>query len=39
MFVVFDLDGTLADLEHRKHLIGAKDWRGFFAPTQPTSWR
>jgi hypothetical protein len=31
MFIVFDLDGTLADLEHRKHLIAAKDWRGFFA--------
>lgn len=31
MFVVFDLDGTLADLTHRKHFLDAKDWRGFFA--------
>lgn len=31
MFIVFDLDGTLADLTHRKHFIDAKDWRGFFA--------
>lgn len=31
MFIVFDLDGTLADLEHRKHFLAAKDWRGFFA--------
>jgi len=31
MFVVFDLDGTLADLEHRKPLLENKDWRGFFA--------
>lgn len=33
MFVVFDLDGTLADGEHREHHItGAKkDWRAYFA--------
>jgi FMN phosphatase YigB (HAD superfamily) len=31
MFVVFDLDGTLANLDHRLHLAEAKDWRGFFA--------
>ena len=35
MFVVFDLDGTLADGKHREHFInreiGAKDWRGYFA--------
>lgn len=30
-FYVFDLDGTLANLEHRKHLLDQKDWRGFFA--------
>jgi len=35
MFVVFDLDGTLADGKHREHFInrevGHKDWRGYFA--------
>lgn len=31
MYVVFDLDGTLANLDHRLHLQIAKDWRGFFA--------
>lgn len=30
-FYVFDLDGTLADLQHRRHLAEAGDWRGFFA--------
>lgn len=32
-FYVFDLDGTLADLSHRRrHIEGeAKDWRAFFA--------
>lgn len=30
-FYVFDLDGTLADLSHRRPLLDAKDWRGFFA--------
>lgn len=30
---IFDLDGTLADIEHRKHhIMGAvKDWPAFFA--------
>jgi hypothetical protein len=30
---VFDLDGTIANLDHRLHYIQkeAKDWRGFFA--------
>jgi hypothetical protein len=30
---VFDLDGTLANIEHRLHYIKgeSKDWRGFFA--------
>jgi hypothetical protein len=35
MFVVFDLDGTLALNEHRQHFVdrpvGQKDWKGFFA--------
>lgn len=45
MFVVFDLDGTLALTEHRAHFLKRpskeKDWRGFYAacdwhePCQP----
>lgn len=35
MFVVFDLDGTLALNEHRQHFVerpvGEKDWKSFFA--------
>jgi len=35
MFVIFDLDGTLALNEHRQHFVqrevGKKDWRSFFA--------
>lgn len=35
MFVVFDLDGTLANTDHRSHFLdrqaSKKDWRGFFA--------
>lgn len=31
LFVVFDLDGTLALTEHREHLVKAKDWRAFYA--------
>ena len=35
LFVVFDLDGTLALNEHRQHYVqrevGKKDWRSFFA--------
>ena len=32
MFFVFDLDGTLADVEHRKHHVRGKnrDWPAFF---------
>ncbi|NRA30514.1 MAG: hypothetical protein HRU11_09655 [Parvularculaceae bacterium] len=32
MFVVFDLDGTLADVEHRRHYVadGRRDWLAFF---------
>lgn len=31
--VVCDLDGTLCDIEHRRHFVrdGNKDWKGFFA--------
>jgi beta-phosphoglucomutase-like phosphatase (HAD superfamily) len=30
--VIFDLDGTLALIEHRQHFVrGKKDWRKFFA--------
>ena len=42
---IFDLDGTLALIEHRRHLInrerGKQDWKGFYAacvddqPNQP----
>ena len=28
---IFDLDGTLANCEHRKHHLDAKDWRAFYA--------
>jgi phosphoglycolate phosphatase-like HAD superfamily hydrolase len=33
MFVVFDLDGTIADIGHRLHFVrdGNRDWDGFFA--------
>ncbi len=33
MFVVFDLDGTLALTDHRTHFLTGekKDWRGFYA--------
>ncbi|PCI61367.1 MAG: hypothetical protein COB37_08400 [Kordiimonadales bacterium] len=32
MFYVFDLDGTLALVEHRKHFVrnGGRQWRAFF---------
>lgn len=35
MFVVFDLDGTLADIEHRRHFVAddredGPDWDAFF---------
>lgn len=38
---IFDIDGTLADMEHRKHLAEKKEWDAFFtampqdAPKQP----
>jgi hypothetical protein len=33
MFVVFDLDGTLADISHRTHFVrgGRRDWDSFFS--------
>lgn len=33
MFVIFDLDGTLADISHRVHFVrgGGRDWASFFA--------
>lgn len=35
MLVIFDLDGTLALMDHRHHFLlrpsGEKDWRGFYA--------
>ena len=33
MFFVFDLDGTLADIKHRKHHVrdGNRNWKQFFA--------
>lgn len=33
MFVIFDLDGTLADIDHRVHFVrnGKRDWKSFFA--------
>lgn len=32
MFIISDLDGTLANIEHRRHFItdGRRDWTGFF---------
>ena len=30
MFVVFDLDGTLSDDSHRKHLAEAGEWDAYF---------
>ncbi|WP_181175187.1 AAA family ATPase [Mesorhizobium sp. B2-2-1] len=33
MFVIFDLDGTLANIDHRTHFVrgGKRDWKSFFA--------
>ena len=30
MFIVFDLDGTLADESHRNHLAVAGEWNAYF---------
>ncbi len=29
--VIIDLDGTLCNIEHRRHLLESKDWSAFFA--------
>lgn len=33
MLIVFDIDGTLADISHRRHFLDQKpkDWKAFFA--------
>lgn len=33
MIVIFDLDGTLANIDHRTHFVrdGKRDWKSFFA--------
>lgn len=31
MFYIFDLDGTIANINHRLHFLDSKDWDGFFA--------
>ena len=31
MIYLCDIDGTVADCQHRIHFIKEKDWRGFFA--------
>ncbi len=33
MFVIFDLDGTIADIRHRTHFVrrGARNWDAFFS--------
>lgn len=31
MIIIFDLDGTIADCEHRRPLVVAKQWREFYA--------
>lgn len=28
--IVFDIDGTISDCEHRKHYIEKDDWEGFY---------
>mgnify|MGYP001268456130 CR=1 FL=1 len=36
MKVIFDVDGTLLDIEHRRHFVsnGNKDWESFLSPEQ-----
>jgi hypothetical protein len=36
MDVIFDLDGTLADLTHRRHFVASKpkNWKAFFAAAE-----
>ena len=37
---IFDLDGTLADISHRRHLVESapKRWREFYAASAPGAW-
>lgn len=35
--VIFDIDGTLADLSHRLHFLEKGDWKGFFAEADKDS--
>lgn len=35
--VIFDIDGTLADLSHRLHFLEKGDWTGFFAEADKDS--
>lgn len=30
VYVIFDIDGTLADVEHRRHHVAARDWGAFY---------
>lgn len=30
LHVIFDLDGTIANIDHRLHYLDKKDWKGFF---------
>ena len=36
MKVIFDVDGTLMDIEHRRHFVsnGQNDWKSFMDPHQ-----
>lgn len=39
--VICDLDGTLANIDHRLHYLEKKDWAGFFAAVKddtPNQW-
>ena len=41
--VIFDVDGTIADVEHRRHLVNGenKDWKNFRLATEndtPVQW-
>lgn len=35
MIIIFDVDGTLMDIEHRRHFVdnGRNDWNAFLDPT------
>ena len=40
--IIFDVDGTIADVEHRRHFVnGNNDWQSFRAETvndTPVQW-